>query len=95
MTNNLTEAEIERIAKLIEECAEVQQVLAKILKWGYEHKKPDTLYTNRYVLTEELADLENAVRLLVKYEDVQSVVISQMKFNKIARINKHLIHNQL
>lgn len=39
-TNNLTPAEAECLAILIEECAEVQQIACKILRHGYDSCNP-------------------------------------------------------
>lgn len=56
--NNLSPAEAERLAMLAEECAEVIQVVGKILRHGYESYHPDKPETtNRDLLTEELSDL--------------------------------------
>lgn len=38
--NNLTPAEAERLAYLSEECAEVIQIIGKILRHGYESRDP-------------------------------------------------------
>ena len=56
--NQLTEAQQERLAILIEECAEVAQAGCKILRHGYESNNKGTLpETNREALERELSDL--------------------------------------
>lgn len=63
--NKLTPAEAERLAMLAEECAEVIQVVGKILRHGYESFHPnDPLITNREILCMELMDLHAVVELM-------------------------------
>ena len=63
--NKLTPAEAERLAMLAEECAEVIQVIGKILRHGYESYHPaDPSQTNRDLLTHELSDLYAVVELM-------------------------------
>lgn len=56
--NKLSNAELERLACLAEECGEVVQVVGKIISHGYEnsHKKYD-YKTPREMLEQEIADL--------------------------------------
>ena len=59
---DLTPAEAERLAMLAEECAEVIQIVGKILRHGYDSYHPaDPETTNRDLLAKELTDIE-AVR---------------------------------
>ena len=54
----MTEAERERLAMLAEECAEVIQMVGKILRHGYDSYHPnDPHETNRFRLQEELLDI--------------------------------------
>ena len=56
--NQLTPAQAERLAMLAEECAEVIQIIGKILRHGYDSHHPDRpAITNRMMLCEELTDL--------------------------------------
>lgn len=56
--STLSAAEAERLAMLIEECAEVSQIACKVLRHGYENHHPDDpTTTNRDLLTSEMADL--------------------------------------
>lgn len=60
---DLTPAEVERLAMLAEECAEVIQIVGKILRHGYQSWHPkDPTTSNRALLRKELTDL-HAVHL--------------------------------
>lgn len=60
---SLTPAEAELLEMLQEECAEVIQVAAKVLRHGYASYHPDSPnVTNRMLLEDELCDVD-AVRL--------------------------------
>ena len=57
--NQLTPAEAERLAMLIEECGEVIQIAGKILRHGYASHHPATPnITNRDMLASELTDVD-------------------------------------
>jgi NTP pyrophosphatase (non-canonical NTP hydrolase) len=63
--NKLTPAEQERLAMLAEECAEVIQVVGKILRHGYDSYHPDAPdQTNRDLLAKELRDVNAVVRVM-------------------------------
>jgi hypothetical protein len=65
--NKLTSAETERLAILAEECAEVIQIIGKILRHGYESHHPLNEYqSNRDLLTIELADVGLAMDLILE-----------------------------
>ncbi len=59
----MTEAEKERLVMLAEECAEVIQVVGKILRHGYEsyHPNDPRRVTNRDLLINELRDIEGVM----------------------------------
>lgn len=77
MVNNLTGAETERLAILNEECAEVQQIISKILRFGYESWHPnDTKQTsNRQLLEKEIGDLQSAIDLMTHVQDVDEDMV--------------------
>jgi hypothetical protein len=91
--NKLTEAEQERLAILIEECSEVQQIACKILRHGYESTNLSNMpSTNRYLLELELGDLAYAIQKLEDSEDVRFSAIDERRKNKSVRILPYLHH---
>ena len=50
--------------KIAEECAEVAQVVSKIMQFGFENCHPETKKTNRERLYEELDDLNAIIEIL-------------------------------
>lgn len=73
--NGLTPAEAERLAMLAEECAEVIQVVGKILRHGYGSHHPDTPHiSNREMLRAELIDVETLLRVMESWGDVLCVL---------------------
>lgn len=67
--NKLTPAETERLAMLAEECAEVIQVIGKILRHGYENHHPDSpLVNNKMLLANELTDVDAVVKAMKREE---------------------------
>ena len=77
--NGLTPAEAERIAVLIEEAAEVQQIACKILRHGYRSGNPDLIVnqgkqgvtlTNREMLEKEIGHLKSATHRLYAAGDI-------------------------
>lgn len=70
--NGLSAAELERLAILSEECAEVQQVIGKIIRHGYESYNPfdEARTTNRALLEKELGHIEFICRLMMNSNDV-------------------------
>jgi NTP pyrophosphatase (non-canonical NTP hydrolase) len=71
-SNDLTEAQIERLAILSEELGEVQQCIGKILRHGYfsSHPTVDTGGNNRYDLEIELGDVWAAISMLNEAQDI-------------------------
>jgi hypothetical protein len=93
--NKLTPAETERLAILMEECAEVQQIVGKILRHGYESYDPtkDNPFDNRGLLELELGDLKHIVFQMQQVGDVNSGAIHLRVRNRSNRINKYTHHN--
>ena len=93
--NNLTPAETERLAILMEECAEVQQIIGKILRHGYESHNPfdEEKKTNRELLEIELGDIECICRLMMKEDDVSRIKIAERASEKEVNISNYLHHN--
>jgi len=91
--NKLSEAEQERLAILIEECAEVVQVGCKILRHGYESDNNGKLpETNRQQLQRELGDLLHALDRMETAADVSGVELLKRKISKPAHIQPYLHH---
>lgn len=91
----MTEAELERLAILAEEAAEVQQIVMKIIRHGYGSHNPfdETKTPNRELLNKELGDLQYAIQLMIAHHDINSMAISKYKLEKPVKMNKYLHHN--
>lgn len=90
--NNLTPAEAERLAWLIEECSEVQKAATKILRHGYESHDPSNPdhKGNRADLVEELADLTASVLLMDHKGDINlSDILSEAEKKHGGRYMHH------
>lgn len=94
--SGLTPAQVERLAVLIEECAEVQQVACKILRHGYDSHHPDDpeATSNRTLLERELGDVMFAVGLMAG-EDVCEEAVEGYANDAIRRKFPYLHHNFL
>lgn len=91
----MTEAELERLAYLMEECSEVVQISAKILRHGWESRNPDAPKngTNRQQLESELCDVMGAMALLFKNNDINIDVVERGLKNKNYRYMHHEENN--
>lgn len=68
--NKLTPAEDERLALLLEEMGEAQQVIGKIMRHGYDSRHPYGGPTNRQMLEREIGDIRFAMNLLFESYDI-------------------------
>lgn len=70
--NQLTPAEAERLAYLIEEMAEAQHMACKVLRHGYKSHDPTASkpLTNRQMLGDELSDVMTAIGLIARTDVV-------------------------
>ena len=92
-SNGLTNAEAERLALLLEELGEAQQVIGKILRHGYESVNPfEPTTTNRERLVRELGDVLVAIDFLLDYGDVKQEDLDDRKRVKHHRIWDWLHH---
>lgn len=93
----MTVAELERLAILVEEAAEVQQIAMKIIRHGYSSFNPfdDTKTQNRELLEKELGDLVFALGLLMASGDVSEEKIQEFKWKKKETIGKYLHYNEV
>lgn len=94
--NNLTSAQAERLALLLEEMGEAQQAIGKILRHGYESTHPNRPSgpTNRQSLERELGDVETAVNLLKDSMDVDSGAIYERVMEKTFVTQSYLHHQK-
>lgn len=92
-SNNLSDAEEERLEVLAEECAEVIQAICKIQRHGYASYNPfnDTL-NNRQALEKELGHVQNAVRMMTAAKDLNQVQINVDELLKRTTIGQWLHH---
>lgn len=67
----------EALVILMEECAEVQQVAAKALRFGIDHVAPDKpVPPNRAILAAEIGDVAAMVHVLVRDGLIDCALIS-------------------
>jgi len=97
MQNNLSEAELERLALLNEEAAEVQQIISKIIRHGYSsyHPNDHDRISNRKLLEKELGDLAVAIHLMIDSKDISESRIEAFSIQKKESANKYLHHNKV
>lgn len=91
----LTQSEVERLVILNEECAEVQQIISKILRHGYGSYNPfdEKKTPNRELLNMELGHLQFAHSLMIECDDINQNTINAHTDDKRASIQKYLHHN--
>ena len=92
--NELTAAEAERLALLLEELGEAQQAIGKILRHGYGSCHPDTDVSNDYALEKELGDVLAAMDLMYNAGDISSHSIQSEKCAKLKRVYLYLHHQR-
>lgn len=90
--SDLSPAAQERLALLIEECAEVIQVGGKILRHGYESCHPDDEVPNEELLAEEIGHVRYAVGLLLKNQDIRESDVVAGEKNKAKKVTQYLHH---
>jgi NTP pyrophosphatase (non-canonical NTP hydrolase) len=91
--NDLTPAQAERLALLLEEMGEAQQIIGKILRHGYESYNPNHPDgTNRMLLENELADVLAAIKMMENAEDIQQDVLTMRCVQKQQKVRRYLHH---
>ena len=95
--NNLTPAETERLAILVEECGEVVQIGMKILRHGYQNHHPEDpeKQSNRMLLAGELGHVIYAIKTMIKEKDVSGMGIDLSDEKKSESIKKYLHHQAI
>lgn len=83
--NELSPAETERLAYLIEECGEVQQIAGKILRHGYESYNPfdEKKISNRKLLIKELTNVLQAMTRMEVNNDIKGIVIGPVAYHNL------------
>lgn len=95
MSNQLTDAEIERLVLIGEEAAEVVQAVAKILRHGWESTHPDFPdFNNRSHFIKELGDLRGAVQLCFQAGDIPQPSYQYHALDKLHRMQKYLHYKE-
>jgi NTP pyrophosphatase (non-canonical NTP hydrolase) len=96
MYSQLSDAEIERLAKLAEECAEVIQVVGKILVHGWNsfHPRDPEAVTNRAHLEEEIGNVTHMVNFMSSRGDISMDKVYASENEKRETIGKWLHHQE-
>jgi NTP pyrophosphatase (non-canonical NTP hydrolase) len=92
--NELTPAEAERLALLLEELGEAQQAIGKVLRHGYESTHPDGGPTNREMLEDELGHVYFAAALLCESGDLEATGIFRSQSVKEEDVKQYLHHQE-
>ena len=92
--NRLTPAEHERLAVLLEELGEAQQIIGKILRHGYESFNPcgNPDITNRMMLENEIGHVFHAAYRLMDTWDLAGSMVMDHAAVKQKTIRKYLHH---
>lgn len=92
--NDLTPAEAERLAFLIEELAEAQQAACKILRHGFSSRNPleEDGPSNREALATELGHVEAALSLMTRAEDLLIHHVEDSCIDKLASVQRWMHH---
>lgn len=92
--NQLSPAEAERLSLLIEECAEVIQIIGKIQRHGYDSSHPNGGPNNRDMLSEEMGHVRAASFLLTATGGVSARTVQEHADRKSEgyAANKYLHH---
>lgn len=89
--------QLERLAILLEELGEVQQIVGKIIRHGYESYNPfdESETTNRCLLEKELGHVEWIVNFMAKNNDISKAEIAKSSAQKQTTISQYLHHNKI
>lgn len=94
-SNELTAAQVERLAILSEELGEAQQCIGKILRHGYESYNPvvNTGMTNRRELERECGDIYESILKLIRAKDISGEAVNERQAQK-HESGKRWLHHQ-
>lgn len=92
--NGLTDAQLERLALLSEECGEVVQMVGKTIRHGFEsfHPRDENQTSNRRLLENEIGNIIVALEFLVEAEDLSEDRITAAIEAKKLTVGKYLHH---
>jgi NTP pyrophosphatase (non-canonical NTP hydrolase) len=92
--NELSDAQAERLAILLEEMGEAQQAIGKILRHGLHSWNPTVVGTgtNQDDLARELGDVKFAIQLLTDAGDVSNTDINAQMWKKTDKVQRYLHH---
>jgi len=95
-SNDLTDAQLERLAILSEEMGEAQQVVGKILRHGYESLHPSYPMgpNNRERLEEELSHVKYMIGRLADCRDISDHNLNTQYWKKADNIGRYLHHQE-
>lgn len=93
--NRLTNEGAEALALLAEECAEVIQIVGKILRHGINSSHPDSGESNRALLEQELGDVRAAEEIVLRIFDIQEQDVVTRKVGKLDRVQRYLHYVKL
>jgi hypothetical protein len=92
-SNELTPAQLERLAILSEEMGEAQQIIGKIIRHGYESGDPTKDYvSNRLLLEKELGHVYLALWLMAEANDLTHRELIYWQEKKRESIQRWLHH---
>jgi NTP pyrophosphatase (non-canonical NTP hydrolase) len=97
-SNELSDAQVERLAILMEEMGEATQAAAKVLRHGYFSYNPTVPISkridNRYHLAVEIGHVYVAVDMLLNTLDISEQVVEDSMRAKKTSIKKYLHHQR-
>lgn len=81
--NRLSNAQLERLTKLNEECAEVQKCISKIILYGYDSYNPldEKHEGNKIDLEKEICDVLAIISLMFAKKDIQLPDVISKKYD--------------
>ena len=93
--NKLTDAELERLALIGEECSEVGQIIGKIIRHGFDRYHPNGGVSNREHLQKEIGDALGVIDFAIKRGDLDLEDIEYHRRNKMKNTAPYLHHNEI
>lgn len=93
--NDLTPAQDEVLAVVVEECAELIQAVTKIQRHGLASYHPETLETNVTALAREMGDVLAAFYLVYNHHLVHQDAARHFRDRKLEKLPKFLHHAKL